>query len=224
VIEARHGVRCEGEITSLLDQQDTEVLVSAIEVRARLVGAGLEPPPLRVRGVAIEIVPQTRPAAGGLRGPRLGGDSWARIAPRVREKVDAASASGVNWLRLDARDGVWQFTEWSTRSLARKLQGFETAVRDLVGGIQGIVVSCGSLLRQGTFEDEDVVDERGLVAIRRCLPFSRVRETLLIPADPEALPTASCWADMYAHEASWLDWALAEVDLPPINEILRVRP
>lgn len=97
---------------------------------------------MRTPGATIQIVPQSQELGGGLRGPEMRGDSWARIAPRIHQKVEAAVESGASWLRLDARDGLWQFTEWSTRPLAEKLQLLDAAVRGLLGGLSGIIVSC----------------------------------------------------------------------------------
>jgi len=219
-IEMAHGIRCEGEISVFLDEHQIERLLREIETRARLVAMGMDPPELREPGVGIEIVPQAQAPAAGLRGPELHGDSWARIAPRIWEKAQAAVDSGANWLRVDARDGLWQFTEWSTRPLADKLQAFATAVRGLLGGLHGIVVSCGPVLRQGTFSDESVELGPGLAAMRRCLPFIRVRETLVIASDPLTAPAAECWVRLYDEEPSWLDWALGEVGLPSTAEIL----
>ena len=219
-IESSHGVRCEGEISVALDDQQTEALLSAIETSARLVAVGMAPPPLRMPGVALEVVRQSQTASEGLRGPEMRGDSWARIAPRVREKVEAAVESSANWLRLDAREGLWQFTEWATRPLAEKLRVFHAAFRSLLGGLEGMIVSCGPMLAQGSFEDEDVVLEPGLVALRRCLPFVRVRETLIIAADAGRVPATPTWVDFYAGEPSWFDWALEHEGLPSTEQIL----
>jgi hypothetical protein len=68
------------------------------------------------------------------------------------------------------------------RALWLKLRAFVDAVYDLLGGLDELVVSCGPLLRQGTFKDEDADLAAGLVALRRCLPFTRVRETLIMAA------------------------------------------
>ena len=219
-IESSHGVRCEGEISVALDDRQTEALLSAIETSARLVAVRMAPPPLRMPGVALDIVRQSQTPTAGLRGPEMHGDSWARIAPRIREKVDTAGESGANWLRLDAREGLWQFTEWATRPLAEKLRVFDSAFRSLLGGLDGIVVSCGPMLAQGSFEDEDVILEPGLVALRRCLPFVRVRETLIIAADAGRVAATPTWVDLYAGEPSWLDWALDHEGLPSTGEIL----
>lgn len=219
-IESKYGVRCEGEISAFLLEQETQALLTAIETHARLVAAHLEPPQMRTPGVAIKIVPQSQTPANGLRGPEMRGDSWARVAPRIRDKVQTAAESGANWLRVDAREGLWQFTDWSTLPLTDKLQAFHAAVRGILDGLDGIVVSCGPLLAQGAFVDEDVAVGPGLVALRRLLPFSRVRETLIIATDPTAPGATPLWLSFYSDEPSWLDWALAFVSKPSLEQIL----
>lgn len=122
--------------------------------------------------------------------------------------------------RLLAPAGLWQFTEWAARPLADKPRAFEEAAGDLLGRLRGIVVSCGPLLRQGMFSDESADLGSGLVAMRRCLPFTRVRETLVIARRTPPAPTAGPWGDLYGDEPSWLDWALAEIGLPSTAAIL----
>lgn len=219
-IEAKHGVRCEGEVSTFLDENDTQGLLRELETRARLVAARLAPPPLRIPGVAIDVVRDVQAPARGLRGPEMSGDSWARIGPRIREKAEAAVESGANWLRLDARDGLWQFTEWATRPLGEKLEAFDAAVRGLCRGLDGVVVSCGAVRAEGQLDDEDVVLRPGLVALRRRLPFVRARETLVITADAASLQEARLWIQFYSEEPSWLDWALDRSGLPPVGAIL----
>lgn len=219
-IEFSHAVRCEGEITVLLDEQQTERLLTSIETHARLLAARIEPPPIRIAGVAVNVVPQSQQPAKSLKGPRTGGDSWARLEAGIRDKVEVAMESGANWLRLDDRDGLWQFTGWSTKSLPDKLLMLDGPVRPMLGKLDGIVLSCGALLAQGTFADEDVQLAPDLVALRRRLPFMRVRETLILANHADALPALEAFDAYYADEPLWLDWALDRVSLPTTAAIL----
>ena len=150
----------------------------------------------------------------------MGGNSWARLEAGIRDKVQVAIESGAAWLRLDDRDGLWQFTGWSTKSLPEKLLMLDGPVRPLLGKLDGIVLSCGALLGQGAFEDEDVKLAPNLVALRRCLPFMRVRETLILANNADALTATAAWNAYYAGEPSWLEWALDHVGLPSTAAIL----
>jgi len=219
-IEARHGVRCEGQLTEFPDGDQVDELLSALETSARLIAAGLEPPPLMQRGASITVVPRTRPDPQALSGPKIRTNSWARIAPRIVEKAEAAVASGASWLRLDAHDGIWQFTEWSTTPLTEKVRVLADAVQPVLAGLEGAVISCGALLAQGTFADEQVTAGHGLIGIRRNLPFVRVRETLIIPTDNSGGSPAETWSHLYADEPAWLEWALDQAGLPSLEAIL----
>jgi hypothetical protein len=219
-IEFSHAVRCEGEISAVLDEKETARLLSSIETQARLLAARIQPPPIRIAGVAVNVVPQSQQPADGLKGPQMGGNSWARLEAGIRDKVQVAIESGAAWLRLDDRDGLWQFTGWSTKSLAAKLLMLDGPVRPLLGKLDGIVLSCGALLAQGAFEDEDVQLTPDLVALRRCLPLMRVRETLILVNNADAITATAAWKAYYASEPSWLDWALDQVGLPSTAAIL----
>jgi hypothetical protein len=219
-VESRYAVRCEGEVSRVLNDDARKLLLEAIETRAQLVAAGLEAPRIVDVGASLQIYQRDRRPAGGLRGPELHGDSWSRIAGRIREKVDTATESGANWLRLDARNGLWQFSDWATRPLMAKAELLETVVRDALGTFHGIIASCGSVLRQGDFSDESVTAWPGVVAVRRTLPFVRVRETVVVAASPAMIDESEFWREIYANEATWLDWALAKRNLPTVGDIL----
>jgi hypothetical protein len=220
-IELTYGVRCEGEITADLIAAGHDWLVSALEDRARLVAIGACAPPMRVSGAALTVARDSGDATGrGLRGPELAGDSWTRLGPRIAEKADKAVESGVGWLRLDALDGLWQFTHWAARPLAAKLQAIAALVRNAAGGLEGVILSSGALFEQGKFEDEHVRLPGGLVAVRRRLAPLRVRETLIIVCEPDA-PTdvADWWLGLYADEPQWLGWGLARFGLATPDEV-----
>jgi hypothetical protein len=224
-IEVSHGVRCEGQITVVLDDEAERRLLTSVETHARLLAARIHPPPLRIPGVELSIVPQSQQPSAGLKGPKMGGDSWGRLESGIRGKVEVAIESGATWLRLNDRDGLWQFTEWSTKSLSEKLSMLDGPLRPLLGTLEGIVLSCGALLAQGTFQDEEFQDEDvqltpDLIALRRRLPFMRVRETLILANHVDGSPATETFRAQYADEPSWLDWALDWVGLPKVAAIL----
>lgn len=148
------------------------------------------------------------------------GNSWERIAPRISEKADAAHASGATWLSLDARDGLWQFTDWAHCPLTTKLRHVADVARPILSGLHGVVISSGSVQRQGEFVDEDVSLPDDTHALRGVITPMRVRETLIIPAgDTTENNTAAAWHQLYAAEPAWLPRALNRLDLPLLDEI-----
>jgi hypothetical protein len=215
-VERTHGVHCEGEIRKKLSDTDSDELLRAVEDRARLIAMGASAPPLRMPGIALNVVASEN-SSGTLRGPSTGGDSWARVGPRIAEKAEQALGSGANWLRIDILDGLWQFTPWAALPLAEKLEGVAAHVRASLGRLEGVILSSGALFAQGVFADDDVSLADGLVGLRRRLTPSRVRETLIIPSEPGA--AADPWRQMYAEEPRWLAWALDRLALPTPDAI-----
>jgi hypothetical protein len=218
-LEITYGIRCEGEISDQLTERESDRLMGAIEDRAQLLAIGATPPSLNIAGTAIEVVSDTREPKGGLRGPRMEGDSWARLGPRIAEKAEVAKESGANWLRIDALDGLWQFTSWAQGSLTEKLEAMAAIVRTCIAPLDGVVLSSGALLAQGLFHDEDTSPLAGAVALRRLVGPLRVRETLIIPATPQASEAATVWKRLYEQEPTWLQWALARCGRPSEEEI-----
>ena len=80
--------------------------------------------------------------------------------------------------------------------------------------------SSGALLAQGSFDNEDVQAGPGLAAVRRNLPFVRVRETVIVSDRDAPDPSAAWLRDLYASEPGWLDWSLERLGLPSTAEIL----
>ena len=224
-VTRRHGVRCEGQIARLPhDDSEADGLLKRIDDHARLVALGANAPPLHFAGAELRLVHGDNQPADRLTGPAIRDNSWERIGKRISEKVEAARASGAMWLSLDAHNGLWQFTEWAQRPLARKLTELTDVTRPLLGGLRGLVIGSGSAQRQSEFANEDVTSPDGAYALRRVITPLRVRETLIITAEVangDTQPTK--WRDLYASEPAWLDWALRQLGLPSASDIFASR-
>lgn len=182
-----------------------------------------EPEPreeLTIEGTEVRILTTSSTEGARLRGPTIGGDLWPRMIGVLKRKSEQARASGAEWVRLDALQGLWQFTHWSQLPLAEKLSSLRTrleALLDATPHLHGVVISSGCLLAQGEFEDESVTDDAGF-AIRRNIAPLRVRETIgLATKDVEQARTAI--VGLYESEPAWLSWALAEKRLPGTEAI-----
>ena len=218
--ELGRGLRVEGHLSRSVADAEVDELLAALEDRARLVQLGATAPPLMLHGARLDVVPVEHRPAAGLTGPANAGDAWARIRARIAEKAEVARESGATWLRLDAVNGLWQFTSWSQMSLPAKLAMLTEAAVPVLGELEGLVITSGNLQRQGSFEDEDAFGPAGAFALRRLIEPARVRETLVIPG-PRARPTAlDWWREAYALEPRWPEWALEECGRSPDTEAL----
>jgi hypothetical protein len=143
--------------------------------------------------------------------------SWPRIESRLVQKAQQAAAAGGGWLRVDVRDGTWQFTPWARAGLRDKIDQVTDLIRPAVGqvrGIAGAVLSNSSGLAQGQFYGESARTEQECYGIRRPVPAARVRESMIVPVSPRGRDEARSWLELYGAEDSWLDWALDLARLP----------
>ncbi|MCW2985508.1 MAG: hypothetical protein JWR63_3078 [Conexibacter sp.] len=218
-LERSLEVRVEGDMSRHLDASEVDELERRIEQHAALVAIGAAAPPIRLGGAHLRVVHREHTPVNGLTGPQMTGESWARVGSRIRQKAEVAQESGANWLRLDALNGLWQFTHWAGTALPAKLAALTAIARPALGALDGLVISSGLLLNQGDLQDEDsFVPEGGAILRRRVAPL-RVRETLVIPSVALPLKTGEFWRTAYAEEPSWLAWALERLALPSPREI-----
>jgi hypothetical protein len=215
------GLRVEGHLARSVDGAEVDELLAALEDRGRLVQLGATAPPLVLHGARLDVVPVTHSPAAGLTGPANSGDAWGRVRGRIAEKAEVARESGATWLRLDAVNGLWQFTAWSQMSLPAKLTMLAEATEPALGGLEGLVIGSGNLQRQGDFEDEDAFGPAGAVALRRLVEPSRVRETLVIPGPLVSSMAVDWWRTAYASEPRQLEWALAACGRSSLADILQ---
>lgn len=221
LIELAHDTPVSGTITGPIASEDESELLRALEAAsAKAVATGNEQPValnqarLRVqqpgsRGNRIQFsVPQT--------------NTWPRIAGKLRRKAEQAQASGGGWLRADILDGTWVFTEWGQSGLRAKLDQIAPQIQSLLApytAIHGAVLSNSDGLAYGQVTGQSARSAADCYALRRTLPGTRGRETIIIPTNDAGRRQARPWVNIYGPEDSWLDWALSRFQLPPWNEI-----
>lgn len=171
-------------------------------------------------GVHVVAFPSDKPDRSRFAGPPIGGDAWERLGAALREKAGKRYADRPAWLRLDVRNGLWQFTPWATLPLADKAAMAVDQVRRELGGykVAGAVLSSGCLRPPGPVDEDTWHASSGTAsALRRCVPAGRVRETIILPVDSRYYDEACWWFALYdLVEPAWLEAALRELDLPAI--------
>lgn len=145
-----------------------------------------------------------------------------RFESMLKEKIDQAKGNGSKWVRIDYMDLSWQLSEWWHLPIAGKAHIINRRVRGAVESghtLDGVIVSCGALLGQGTFPPEERVLDTGVVGMVRIIEPMRVRQSVFVPLSPEGFDTLSFWTEIYGSEPQWLSWGLAKFGLPTIAEI-----
>jgi hypothetical protein len=59
------------------------------------------------------------------------------------------------------------------------------------------------------------------IAVRCPIPGHRVRETIIVPQAGLHEAEADTFADWYAHEDSWLDWALQQLGYASFDTLVQ---
>jgi hypothetical protein len=176
---------------------------------------------LTFAGSEIRVVPDFIGQRGEvLNGPQHVSDSWPRFERRLLGKAKQALAADSGWLRVDVRDGLWQFTAWAQRELTGKATEVSDYLHPLLDstGLDGIVLTSGACLAQGHFENDEGHCAENALVLRRLIGSARVRESIIIPLSPTGEKQAPSWYEFYNSEPVWLAHALAEVGLSDIPE------
>lgn len=217
-------VECSGDIAEVLHDPQLAELLDLVDGHARLVRAGGVTLPLLLHGAKLQISRQGAGAEKRLSGPALTGDLWPRIADRLVQKAQQTQGAQNVWLRICALQGLWLFTQWGSLDLSDKLA---TMRQNILSGlsdyphVDGVVISSASTWPQGTIDPDSYEGGSHGWALRCCIPPIRARETLIVPlhADGATKKYARVWRDLYAAESAWLDYALAQFQLPSTEEI-----
>jgi hypothetical protein len=220
------GVQLVGEVIGDLNEQLTITLVPEVERAAQVAVAEHRRVPVEHPQAQLEVMPQDLAVSGMAWGLPAGETrGWARTVRILQDKATQMRRSGAEWLRIDVRDGLWQFSAWSQSPLADKTEVMAGALRAIlgdIGGVRGVVLSCGcaDTLSKLTNQSVEVSSAHGLV---RDLGNFKGREMLVVPLAGDAEAEARAWLTMYDSEPRWLDAALGELGHPPMSGLTTVR-
>jgi hypothetical protein len=129
------------------------------------------------------------------------------------------------WVRIDCRDGLFQFTDWPPMAPPDRIAAMADAIRTEVpwpGCAQGVVLSSGYATSPGAnspeAENVTAATDQGTF-LRRLTAPGLVRETVILPFGPAAHNTAQQWRDAYDKEPQWLDTDLAAAGMPLLADL-----
>jgi hypothetical protein len=221
-LRIEHDVSLGAVMTARLSEEETNtwldrVAEAAETVRRTEISLVIETGPARV-----QVEPRDAPGAPGFsfRSPISSANSWPRLRMKLRKKIRQAQGSRPTVLRLDLLDGIWQFTPWSTGTLAEKQAGFDRWLRaelPAVGHVVAVIVSSGARMSLGRVDDETVHADQSW-ALRRNLPPFRVRETIGIALNDDS-PALDLFANAYHHEPESQSELLSQFGLGPLGPL-----
>jgi len=227
-VEAAHGVTISGSLRARLSEPELAAWLTAIDLAAAAAVAGKQVQTLITECSDVVIHPPGEAAESSFECPATFAVGWRRIEDKFREKGEQTQKSGATWLRADLLDGIWFASPWAHADLPDKAASLAFHLQTALSSqehLQGIVVSSSACpAMSGPHRDETAALDDGTIAIRRNLPFHRVRETIIVPMTQAGRANAGVWAHLYEGEPNWLDWALADASLPAVADLLQVTP
>jgi hypothetical protein len=227
-IQAKYEVAIEMEWDDILDSNETMDLLAKIEKIASFVMADSTKRTLEFSGGALTVLSEHEAGAHqtGLTGPVIGGKNNDRFISRLVEKSSQAIQAGATWVRVDALDGLWQFSQWATWPLKEKGDAIANEVIRTLGNVEelhGVILSGGPVTAQAAIPSESAILDSGGFALRKNLSPFRCRETIILPMHNDYDTEADKWLQMYDNEPDWLHWALESVGLPSTAKIFDPR-
>jgi hypothetical protein len=233
-IEHRHSMNC----VVLLDNHPldaasggglgptTEAWLATAERAAAAARTTLTPQIVRANHGWIAVYPNAVPVGTAtFSGAVQERDGWKRLRRALAGKARQIDGPLPVWVRIDCRDGLFQFTDWPRMPPPERIAAMADAISTEVswpGCAQGVVLSSGYATSLGptSAEAENVTadTDRGTF-LRRLTAPSLVRETVILPFGPTAQLTAQQWRDAYDTEPQWLDTDLAAAGVPLLADL-----
>ncbi len=151
----------------------------------------------------------------------------ARILDRLIAVLREQAKGSVTpvWVRLDESAGLWQSTRYQGMTLAQTLDFLTGVLQEALASsphLAGVMLSPGVLWVGNAPPDTLVerVEQNGGIALRCPIPVHRAREAIIVPQAGVSDPDTKVFADWYANEYTWLDWALKQLQYPPFNVLV----
>ncbi|MFD2422394.1 hypothetical protein [Amycolatopsis pigmentata] len=227
-LEVRYGIRV---IVRLTDRPDIAVAsqwIDAIEHAARF-GEAENPRVIESAAGRAEIWPVGSQGSDlAFAGAALTRDGWHRLGRAVHGKARQSTGPLPVWLRIDALDGFFQFTEWAHLDWSERIDRAAAALRhDLASAnaehLAGIILSSSATVSLGATgsanQNETIRTEQGN-GIRRLIADHMVRETAVIALREDAHVECGNWTTAYSAEPTWLLEDLCNQALPPLEAFM----
>lgn len=219
----RHAVNAIVDLVQVLDTDATADWLEAIEAAAAEVKATGEARAVDGPGGAVRLQVDEIPAGTtSFAGVPRHRDGSRRLGAAVAGKAVQTKGPYPAWLRIDANDGLFAFSNWSRMPPSERTSLLAGAMRpytDTHEHLHGVVCSSGAATSLGAVDpsiEEVTAEAEGGYLIRRLLAPHLVRESIIVTLGQGGAGVASAWADVYGREPAWLDYDLAALDLPPL--------
>jgi hypothetical protein len=218
----KHRVDFDGQMTVRLSEGQLSRWLAQLEAAARSVARTGRPRSVTWGAEVVTVLPMGSAAGASFTGPVTHAKGWERTSQLLRDKAEQLACHGGGWLRVDSLDGLFWASQWAHKPLDSRTREIEALVVDAVqhySSIHGVVLTSGACSAPG-MTNSSWRTPGGTYGLQRPLRMGRGRETFIVPLSHGALGGIRCWHDLYNGESEWLDWALSQVALPPVTQII----
>ncbi|MBY8863894.1 hypothetical protein K7711_46045 [Nocardia sp. CA2R105] len=149
-------------------------------------------------------------------------DGWRRLGRALQGKARQSAGPLPVWLRVDALDGFFQFTEFATLDWTERVERVAANLReDLAGSshLAGVVLSSGPAVAFGATNpkaENQATHSTSGHGLRRLVSAHTVRETVVVALRDDATEQQERWVAAYVTEPDWLPKDLSDHGLPQL--------
>ena len=218
-LELRHNVRITVELIDHRNEAETGAWLAAIEAAAFSSEHAIQrvESPMGRAEISRAGSPTPKRTFVGAVATR---DGWRRLRRALQAKARQNEGLLPVWLRVDALDGFFQFTEFATLEWTDRVDRVAASLReDLADAshLAGVVLSSGPAVALGatdsTAENQTTRSATGC-GLRRLIYAHTVRETVIVPLHKDAPDQRERWTAAYVAEPGWLPQDLPGWELP----------
>ncbi len=228
-IECGRGVGCAVRIERLLSEEELQTFVAALDQAALATTTTGDNSEVDLAYATATVRPGARrPGTTSYEGPAVGVDLWPRFAKRLCEKAQQVEGAGRGWIRIDEGGGLIAFTPVYHLAPVERLSLLIRRISEVIAEyphVEGVIISHGAGPDWTPLTREVGVVERTTSSAvwERRLPGSRRRTTYVVrtPRRGLLLPVVVDPARWYNAEPSWLDWALHQLGIGPVESLVR---
>jgi hypothetical protein len=232
LLEWQYDVRIAGSLRSASPEQ-AEGLAQWLRDLGEAAGAtGQDGRSRQVPGpgeVSVTVFRPTEATVGepwGVEGDPVEAPLLERLIALLHDKNRQAEGSALPvWVRLGESAGLWEMFRSQGMTLTSALEfltDFLQPVFVFFPNLAGVMLSPG--VSWAGYAPPNALVERVErsegIALRCPIPGHRYREMIIVPRAVAPGTDAQTFADWYAQEDTWLDWALAQMGYPPFNDLV----
>ena len=170
----------------------------------------------------------TTPGISPLAGSLVETDVGKRLIYQLIDKNRQYENAHLAWMYLGDYGGFWKSSGLQGKSLSEKLDILTPYLQTVLASfpnLAGVILSPG----KGPLGNNPIeplptpIERNGGIAVRCLMPAgNQIRESIIVTQVGKFTEQSRIFANLYANENTWLNWALEKLGKPPFDELVRL--